>query len=156
MLALVAAVSLASCAFDHAHYVLRGDPQVTADFRPIDSGGDWPAGLAVRIRFGKSARAYWFLPWDGGTDGLQHLASTTDVEQPGWRPPSPDGGPRPLGDIDYIGTDRGYRVLDAAPHRSAPAAAHMLLPNLGDRTWHANFDAAPKQFFDLTGCPKGR
>ena len=153
---LFAAASLASCRIDHAHYVLRTAPGVTADFRPVDSGGDWPAGLAVRIHFRESGQAYWFLPWDGGTDDLQHLASTTDVDGAGWRPPSPDGGPRPYGDVDYIATDRTYAVIDRAPKRGAPAPAHILLPNLGDRTWHPNRDGAPKQFFDLTSCSGSR
>ena len=68
LIALLAAASLPSCTFDHAHYVLRTAPGVTADFRPIDSGSDWPSALAIRIRFAKSGRAYWFLHWSGGTD----------------------------------------------------------------------------------------
>jgi hypothetical protein len=110
----------------------------------------------MRIHFAKSGRTYWFLPWSGGSDGLQHLASTTDVEATGWRAPSADGGPRPLGDLDYIGVDGSYRVIENMPRRGRPAAAHFLLPNLGDRVWHSNHDAAPKQFFDLVSCSTTR
>src|SRR3954470_4458059 len=112
ILALLAAASVMSCTNERARYALRTSPEVTAEFRPIESGDDWPARLAMRIHFAKSGRTYWFLPWSGGSDGLQHLASTTDVEAAGWRAPSADGGPRPLGDLDYIGVDGAYRVIE--------------------------------------------
>jgi hypothetical protein len=153
---LVAAAAVASCRVEAARYTLRGAPDVTAHFVDVDSGRDWPAQLALTINFAKSGRAYWFLPWVGGTDDLQHLAFTTDVSLPDWRPPSPDGGPRPYGNVDYIATDKAYRVLDETPRRRSIAPAHILIPNLGDRTWHAHFDAAPKQFFDLADCAGGK
>jgi hypothetical protein len=155
-LTLVSAAALATCRVDHARYVLRTAPGVTADFRPINSGADWPSGLVLTIQFSKSRRAYWFLPWDGGTNDVQYLASTTDVDQPGWRPPSPDGGPRPLGDLEYLATGADYRLTDHVPKVGDQAPAHFLLPNLGDRTWHSNHDDAPKQFFDLVSCSVGR
>src|ERR1700755_3021568 len=115
VLALLSAATLSSCQVDQAHYVLRTAPDVTADFRPLDRGKDWPSGLALSIRFSKSGRTYWFLPSNGGTDGVPSLVSTTDVDQSGWRPPDPDGGPRPLGDIEYLGMAADYRVIGHAP-----------------------------------------
>ena len=93
----------------------------------------------------------------GGTDDLQNLASTTDVTAPGWKPPDPDDGPRPLGDLDYIATDAGYTIIDDIPRRRGIAPAHILIPQLGDRLWHQwpnvePRDGAPKQFFDLVAC----
>ena len=153
MLAVIAfATSLSSCRVDGARYSLRNAPDVTAEFRAVDSGREWPSGLALKVNFERSGRTYWFLPWNGGTDDLQHLASTTDVTAPGWRPPSPDDGPRPLGDVEYIAMGPGFDVIDAAPRRGDAAPAHLLLPHLGDKTWHANGDAAPKRLFDLIGC----
>ena len=145
------------CKVDHARYVLRTSPNITAHFAPVDTGSDWPSRLAFRIHLGATGRTYWFLPWNGGTDGRQHLASTTDVDRPGWMPPSPDGGPRPIGDTDYIATDASYGVLSSVPQRGAQAPAHILLPNLGDALWHQPTlldprETAPKQFFDLIGC----
>ena len=156
--ALALAVTAAMlCKVDYAHYVLRTSTTVTAQFRPVDSGRDWPSRLAFRVHLEATGRTYWFLPWNGGTDGRQHLASTTDVERPGWHPPSPDDGPRPIGDTDYLATDASYRVLASAPERGEQAPAHILLPNLGDALWHQPTmleprDTAPKQFFDLVGC----
>lgn len=152
LIAILAVGSLALCHIDHARYVLRRQPGITAEFRPIESGADWPSKIALVVRFAKSGRTYWFVPWSGGTDDLQHLASTTEVTADGWRPPSPDGGPRPLGDVDYIAMTKTYDVIDAVPRRGGLAPAHLLLPNLGDKTGHANHDAAPKRFFDLVGC----
>ena len=152
LLPLLAGASLAACPVDHARYVLRTAPDVTVGFQRAAASAEWPNGMALKVHFAKSGRSYWFLPWDGGTSDLQHLASTTDVAAPDWRPPSPDGGPRPIGDVDYIAMDASYRVIDAPPRPGDPAPAHLLFPNLGDATWHANYDRAPKQFFDLVGC----
>ena len=154
--ALLIAAALAACPVEAARYTLRTAPDVTAHFVAVDSGRDWPAHVALAVEFAKSGRTYWFLPWGGGTDDRQNLASTTDVRLPGWRPPSSDGGPRPIGDLEYVATDIAYRVIDETPRRGRAAPAHILIPSLGDRTWHSHFDAAPKQFFDLTGCAGGR
>jgi hypothetical protein len=159
-LMLAAAASL-SCRVELAHYTLRTAPDVTAVFRDVESGRDWPSRLAYVIHMGKTGRTYWFLPWSGGTDDLQHLASTKDIDAAGWAPPSPDGGPRPQGDIDYLATDRAYNVIDAPPSRGQTAPAHILLATLGDRLWHQRTtlgprDGAAKQFFDLTSCSASR
>lgn len=152
---LVAAIL--TCPIENARYQLRTAPEITAVFRPVPTSGDWRNGVAFRIAIGSSGRHYWFLPWNGGTDQIQHLASTRDPEGAGWTPINPDSGPRPLGDIDYIGTDARYTVLPSAPARSDTAPAHILLPNLGDALWHQPTevkDSVPKQFFDLVACAK--
>ncbi|MDR6113661.1 MULTISPECIES: hypothetical protein [unclassified Sphingomonas] len=154
-LAFFAFVAADHCRVENARYVLRHQPSVTAAFRPVDSGPEWPAGVAMAIRFGDSGRRLWWLPWNGGTDGRQHLASTTDVTRPGWHPPSPDGGPRPLGDMAYVGTTATYDVIESVPRRGGAAPAHILLPGLGDAAWHGDTgqrDRAATQFFDLVGC----
>ncbi len=46
----IAVASVASCQVEHAHYVLRHDPSVTADFRPVDSGPDWPSHVAIAVQ----------------------------------------------------------------------------------------------------------
>src|SRR5947209_683805 len=104
----LAAASTAQCPVEHAHYVLRNNPAVTAYFRDVDSGSDWPSRLALAVHDAGSGKTFWWLPWLGGTDGLQNVASTNDVTRSGWRPPNPDGGPRPYGDRQYIGTDAAY------------------------------------------------
>jgi hypothetical protein len=163
LLALAAAVASLSCTVERARYSMRTAPDITASFRDVDTAkaangwDDWPSHVAFRIHIGKTNRTYWFLPWPGGTNDLQNLASTTDVDAPDWKPPNPDGGPRPLGDFDYIATDAQYNVIDDIPRRGGIAPAHILIPGLGDSLWHQSADpsrreGAPKQFFDLVGC----
>lgn len=149
---LLAATSPGQCMTENAHYALRHAPDVTAYFRRVDSGPEWPGGLALVVQSKASGRTSWWLPWNGGSDNLQHLASTTDISAPGWRPPNPDGGPRPFGDRDYLGTDRDYSVIDGVPRVGQPAPAHMLVPDAGS-SQDPVFTA--KQFFDLVGCSAG-
>lgn len=157
-LALLAAIGAASCTVERAQYVLRTAPQYTASFIAVDSGRDWPSAVALEIHSGVTGNTYWFLPWNGGSDGRQHLASTTDVEAPSWSPPSADGGPRPLGDFDYFGLDHTYRVLDGVPRRHGSAPAHILIPTLGAALWYRDLEQGglrerpPTQFFDLVSC----
>ena len=149
----LAATSISQCYTENAHYVLRHDPGVSASFRPVDSGPDWPSRVALVVRSGRSGRISWWLPWSGGTDNLQHLASTTDIDARNWQPPNPDGGPRPFGDREYVGTDAAYNILDDVPRRGKPAPAHMLIPDAGSS--HDSVFGA-KQFFDLVSCsPNG-
>jgi hypothetical protein len=152
--ALLVSAAVTACPIEQARYALRTEPVVTAVFTRVDSGRDWPTGLAMRID--SHGHLYWFLPFGGGTGGAQYLASTLDVTRPDWTPPNPDGGPRPLGSLDYLGFDATYRVLGDVPRRSDAAPAHILLPGLSDRLWHAppgaERDAVPRQVFDLVRC----
>ena len=148
LLAFVAAV-VAPCPVERAQYVLRHHPDWTASYRGVDSGSDWPSGLALAIHRRTSGETTWWLPWNGGTDGLQHIASTEEVTAKGWKPPSPDGGPRPQGDRQYLGFDAAYDLIDRVPRVGDPAPSHMLFPNsagAGDKTF------GWRGFFDLVGC----
>lgn len=159
MLAALATAATKTCRVEDAHYALRKKPAVTATFRPVKSSPDWPADVALGIHFGDTGRTYWWLPWAGGTDDKQNVASTTDVTQPGWSPPSPDSGSRPLGNMEYVGTNARYDVIDSIPRLGGVAPAHMLFTSLGDTAWHRSTtqrDSAPKQFFDLIGCSSVR
>ena len=156
---LTLAAVTAHCPIERAHYSLRTAPAITASFRDVaPDAQDWPAHLAFGVTDAKSGRTFWFLPWPGGTDDLQNLASTKDVTAPGWRPPSPDDGPRPLGDLQLVITDAAYSVIDDIPRAGGVAPAHILVPELGDRLWHGVMNGdfvrvvAPKQFFDLVRC----
>ncbi len=159
MIAAAAAAALA-CPVEQARYALRGAPQVTARFRKVDSGPEWPSNLALATTFAASGHTYWWLPWNGGSSGRLAVASTTDVAARGWRPPSPDGGTRPHGDLDYLGADVTYKILGSVPMAGNPAPAHFMLAGLGRRLYGPGFGdpkdepGAPdtKQFFDLDGC----
>ena len=145
----LAAASISQCPVEHAHYVLRQNPDVTADFRTIDSGPDWPSGLSLAVRHKSAGKTFWWLPWVGGTDGLQNVASTEDVTKLGWKPPNPDAGQRPYGNRQYVGTDGAYNVLSDSLQKGTAAPVHMLFPDSAG----ANDPVFPtKQFFDLVGC----
>lgn len=150
LFALVA-VSTAGCPTERAHYVLRGRPDITAYFQAVESGKDWPSHLALAIRSSNTGRTTWWVPWQGGTDGRTNIASTTDVTRRDWRPPNPDGGPRPLGDRQFLTTDASYNVIEGVPQRGKAAPAHMLNPEAG-ASRYAIFPV--KQFFDFVSCAR--
>src|SRR3569833_1194366 len=102
--ALAAPAAQPVCRIEDARYQQRFAPAITARFQDVNSGRDWPAHVALLIHVGTTNRSYWWLPFNGGTNGEQNLASTTDVTAPGWTVPSPDDGrQRPLGDVSYLG-----------------------------------------------------
>jgi hypothetical protein len=155
MSATALAVAAMMCLVDDAHYTLRHAEGVTMSFLDMTVTQDWPLGLAAVIHFNESGRTYYFLPWNGGTNGQQNMAHTTDVTKPDYTLPSPDGGPGRRGDIVYLATDANYDIINHAPNHGEPASAHILLPDLREVTWYGDVDArdgAPKEFFDLDGC----
>ena len=150
LFALVA-VATAECPAARAHYVLRGRPDISAYFRAVESGKDWPSQLALAIGSSKTGKVTWWVPWQGGTDGRTNIASTTDVTRSGWRPPNPDGGPRPLGDRQLLTLDAVYDIMEGVPQRGKAAPVHMLNPDAGS----SRDEVFPvKQFFDFVGCSK--
>lgn len=156
LLALLAltAPPVIGCPVERAHYVLRHHPKWTAYFREVASNPDWPSGLALIIDDQNSSRTSWWLPWNGGTDGLLNVGSTTDVTKNGYQPPTPDSGPRPEGSRQYLGFDANYDLIYHVPKRGDKAPSHMLFPDsagAGDRTF------GWKDFFDLKSCsPEAR
>jgi hypothetical protein len=148
-LMMFAAVAAVGCRAENARYALRHDPDITAFLRKIDSGPDWPSGLVLAVHSRKSDQTSWWLPWNGGTDGRQNIASTTPVTDAGWRPPDPDGGPRPHGNRELLSMDSAYNVLDRVPEAGRAAPAHMLISNSGSSSDPV---FTSRQFFDLVGC----
>lgn len=154
------AMTVSACPAEQAGYRLRDAPGVTLQFVARDTGVEWPSNLLVRIDVAGSGHRYWWLPWNGGSDGRQHLASVRDPDGPGWVPPGMDDGKaRPLGDVDYIATDAACRVLGNVPRQGEAAPAHILLPDLDEALWHrrnaadaASGDRVGRQFFDFSGC----
>lgn len=160
LLAMAAAAAMAmdlqTCKVEDAVYRQRGS-SISATFIPVNSGPDWPASLALKMHVGDSGRSYWWLPFSGGSNGRQHLASTTDVTAPGWRPPSgEDGRARPLGDVGYVAMDASYNITGAPLQRGGLAPAHFHIPDLRSALWYRTppdrRDGESGQFFDLVSC----
>lgn len=152
--ALLMTAAVTACPTEKAVYALRTEPAVTARFVPVAASQDWPSGVALRLDF--HGKRQWFLPAIGGTNGENYMISMSDPTTSGWTPPDPEGGPRRLGEFQYIGFDKTYLVLPSTPRAGKPAPAHMLLPTLDDGLRHprndADLDSIPRQFFDLTAC----
>jgi hypothetical protein len=157
LLALASAATDA-CPIENAHYALRNQPSITADFRDVNSGREWPSQLVMSLHDKATGRTYWWVPWNGGTNGQQNLASTTDGSVPGWQPPNPDDGPRPLGDVSFIATDAQYGLWDHVPVRGGPAPAHFLIPDLREALWYRTppdaREGTVREFFDLVSCSR--
>ncbi|AZR28064.1 hypothetical protein [Xanthomonas vasicola] len=79
MWVLMMALAVSGCAVENARYTLRDDAGVQAEFHAVASGPQWRAQLALRVHSSHTGLDAWFLPWNGGSDGSQHLASSTDV-----------------------------------------------------------------------------
>lgn len=160
MLFALFAATLATCPVEHAQYALRTMPDVTARFIALPSGtppsyDGWHGGVALRMDFRATGRSYWWLPWNGGTDGKQNLASTPDPATPGWVPMRE----RPLKDVELISTDADYDVLPSVPELGGAAPAHFLIPDLRSAMWYRTpgdrREGTAKQFFDLVACDPG-
>jgi hypothetical protein len=92
MFALALALAVASvCPVENAHYTLHHQHDVTLSFQPIAQSRDWPSGVAMAVHVASSGNTNYFLPWQGGSDGKENVAHTTDVTRPDFQLPSPDG-----------------------------------------------------------------
>lgn len=145
----LAAASVGPCPVERAQYMLRHHSGWTARYRQVASSPDWPSDLALAVYNPTTGATSWWLPWQGGTDGLQNFAGTEDVTEKTWRVPNPDASPRPQGNRQYQGFNAAYDLIDRVPRKGDPAPAHMLFPDsagAGDKTF------GWKDFFDLVGC----
>jgi len=155
--AVAAAAGGPACRIEDARYRQRFAPAITARFQDVNSGPDWPSHVALLIHVATTNHSYWWLPWAGGSNGEQNLASTTDVTAPGWTAPSADDGrQRPLGNVNYLAMNAAYDVLQDMPIRGGPAPAHFFIHDLREALWYRTppdrRDGAARQFFDLVGC----
>ena len=143
------------CPTERARYELMGAPGFTAGFRPEPKRPGWPTDVSFFVRSAASGKTFWFL-FDRGTARYVNMISTTDVTAPGWAPPDPDGGVRPLGDMHYLAADAALKFDPLAPRQGAPAPAYVLLPDLAEKLWYGQRDgakeAAPTAFFKFKDC----
>jgi hypothetical protein len=143
--------STALCPIQQAEYQSRDDPSVTATFYQVPRRPDWPSGLALRVRVAKTGRSYWFLPWQGGTDGRTHLAWVRERN-------APIEIQRDRQDMEFFTTNESYDFNAEVPRQGGIAPTHMFIPDLTNLAWHSSTgqrrDQIPRSFFDATGCRK--
>jgi hypothetical protein len=148
-LALLLSAASTPCPAEQGEYRLRGDASVTARFHPVETTRDWRTGLALRVRVGSTGRSFWFLPWQGGTDGRSNLAWVRERNSPIQIQSARE-------DIEFFITDENYTFDSAVPHRGGAAPAHMFLPGLTRLAWmsstSASRDSVARAFFDLVSC----
>ena len=152
VLAAVAAAADPGCRIDHAHFVLRADPQVTLDFHVVPRTADWYTELAANIRLAATGRSSWWLPTLSGSSDPRFFRWTalrgTPEAEPGYR--------YNLGALRYFAFDERYAMINRTPLKGDPAPAHILLADLRDAFYYADAMATrsspPQSLFDLAGC----
>ena len=149
--AVATSASAAECPVSRARYA---DPTgtVTATFKAIGRRAGWPTDVAFSVQL-RGRPKHWFV-FDRGASRHLTLISTTDVDAKGWAPPSPDGGPRPLGDMTYLAATSSFASIPDLPTSGGSAPALIALPDLAEllarRTSPPeNTDVA---FLKLAGC----
>jgi len=149
LLALGVAAAPATCPVERAAYRLRGQPGFTAEFHPVPTNVDWPLGIALAIHAAKTARTYWFLPWNGGTDGRLHLR---------WVRVSGDrlDGKSIALDQDLLLIDQNNDFIARVPPRGGEAPARFVVPGFARQLWYATVvderDSMTQAFFELGSC----
>jgi len=143
-----------SCPVEHARYTMMDGSKFSAGFRAIPKTPDWLSDVAFFVHSGETDRTFWFL-FDAGSGRHIYMHSTTDATKPGWRPPAPDGGERPLGQMLYLAANADLAFSLKLPASEQPAPTYVLLPDLPDVMWYRvpePRESTPLAFFKLTGC----
>jgi hypothetical protein len=150
----VAAHAQSGCELEQARYVLRGEPSVTAHFQDIPQYPGWLTNVVLKVDFAKEGDGFWWL-FDQGSARFLNMISTTDVNKPGWVPPSDTNRERgPLGETHVWFATRDYRLSYRLPQQRQTAPQHIFIPDLEELMW---YDAEPRRgvptaFFDLVSC----
>jgi len=97
-----------SCPVENAKYQMMDFPVFSAGFRTVPKNPRWISDVAFYIHSDKFDRTFWFM-FDQGSSAYIHLISTTDVTRLDWTPPPPEGGSRPLRDLEYFAADGSFR-----------------------------------------------
>jgi hypothetical protein len=150
----VATSAHSRCQLEAARYALRGEPTITAHFQDIPQAPDWLTNVALNIDFAEEGDGFWWL-FDQGSARFLNMISTTDVNKPGWVPPSDTSRERgPLGETHVWFATKDYRLSYRMPKRRQTAPQHIFIPDLEDLMWHTAYPArtAPTGFFDLVSC----
>lgn len=141
------------CVLEHARYVLRGEPSVTAHFQDLAPNPDWLTNVAFNIAFAKQGDSFWWL-FDEGSAPFLNMISTTDVNKPGWAAPGDDRKQGPLGETHVWFATSHYRLSHELPKPGQTAPQHIFVPDLQELMWYAAQPrrAVPTAFFDLASC----
>lgn len=143
------------CLIEAARYVMRADPSITAQFRPVPRTEEWSAGVAMEIRFAKTGHSYWWLPTPAGTADNHGFRWTA-------RKGTPEAaqGYRGLGDMLYFAFDADYAMRDEGARQGQAAPGHFFLYNMRETFWYRTpydrREEVVRSLFDLVGCAPGQ
>lgn len=149
-------LSLAACPIDDARYTMRHNEHVDVTFQRVRSSASWPSGLIMKVSSRENPNAIaWFIPYQGGSSGVNSLAASSNPDEPNWSPPEQDAS-RLSADIDYALFDENYDADTQALSQNSSASAHIFIPMLADSLRHLSpprhFGEVTSQFLDLTEC----
>ena len=150
-----AAPAFATCPIAGSSFA--GPRGAVAIFRYVGRYSGWPSDIALGVRSGQGRPTHWFL-FDRGAARYINLISTTDVTSRNWKPPTPDGGERPLGDMHFVSTTASLAVVHGIPNSRDAAPSRLFLPDLPEVLAHR---ASPPEdvqlfFFKLVRCGGSR
>lgn len=142
-----------SCPVDHAHYRYSGgDGEADLSVLPGLTGFTSKVLLHVRV---SGRNDFWFL-FDQGSGRYVRLVSITNPNKPGWTPPEPDGGERPLPGQTFFAWNDDLKIAPSMPQKGDRAPGYMLLPDLPEALWYGMRDgqriAVAAGIFQLDRC----
>jgi hypothetical protein len=152
---LIGTATPANAACPIANSSFAGPRDALATFRYIGRRSGWVSDLALGVRAAKGHATHWFL-FDRGAARYVNLISTTDVTRKDWKPPSPDGGSRPLGEMHFLAATRDLHLLGDVPSSRDAAPSYLLLPDLPEVLAHRGQPPENIElfFFKLAHCGK--
>lgn len=145
------------CPIEQARYSMIHYGDWSAGFRAVQKFPDWQSDLAFFVHSAESNEDFWFVFDQGnGHHTDMWMISTTDVKQPGWHPPDPDGGVRPLGQFLFYMSDADLKFARSLPSQGDVAPMYVFLPNLTRIMWYYQSPRldAPLDMFKLIGCAR--
>jgi len=115
------------CPIERAHYAYSEGPG-SADFKVLSQVDGFASPVALHLNL-SGTRDLWFL-FDQGSARYVSLISVTDPTVPGWSPPDPDGGHRPIRDQKFFAWNDDLKIQEAMPQPGSPAPTYILVPDL--------------------------
>jgi hypothetical protein len=150
VISVLPTVATAACPITGATYSTPSGAR--AEFRSVGSIG-WMSDLAIGVRSGTNRPTHWFL-FDRGSARYINLISTTDVTRAGWRPPSADGGVRPLGETHFVAASRDLVVSEEVPTSHTAVPYYLFFPDLPELLAHSPIppEDMTQAIFKLARC----
>lgn len=115
------------CPIERAHYAYSEGPG-SADFKVLSHVDGFASPVALHLNL-SGTRDLWFL-FDQGSARYVSLISVTDPTVPGWSPPDPDGGHRPIRDQKFFAWNGDLKIQEAMPQPRSRAPTFVLVPDL--------------------------